>query len=243
MASGIKKAVMRHFRVLSLLVLSLAIMLLSVATTDRSEALRFSTYAFELDGSGPLAEVDARFDFQNGGHYLAAYLLPGNYSMKTNMASKVLVNGVTRCDDDSVACAFTLESPSYVRVLFEDKTMVPNGNFRFYFFNHTDIDVRFELGEQYSFAGIYSVHPEGLHSHYAYDRKEVIVQTFGQMERDSVSQYADFDLYTLDNVSHEENERNDWLQDFILVPLVIAFLMLFVSDVIDYAHEYLRKKS
>ncbi len=242
MSPSIKRLVEKHFRFISLLLLSLLIVAISLNLGDYDEMLHFRTYALDINGSGNIEEVDIDFDFENDVHGLSTYLPKGEYSMHSTMTYDVLVDNVAYCEgNEKKACRLRLGKPSEIRVIFGGD-LAPNGRYQFSFFNNTDISLNVELGDRYSFVGIYSVQPGGLHGQYDPEDKQVLVQTFNPIKRSQSSDYVDFDLYCIDEVSHEKNEETEWMKDFLLVPLVIAFVMLLVSDAIDYGHRYVKRR-
>ncbi|MFH1393297.1 MAG: hypothetical protein ABII71_02830 [Candidatus Micrarchaeota archaeon] len=241
--AGIKKVLKKHFRIITLLVLSAVIILLSMNLGEANEMLHFRTYMFNLEGSGQLGGVDADFDFQKQRYELTTYLQKGTYYMHGTERFEVLAGGKSYCaeiEEESV-CKVVLAAPSEMKVVFDGGRMLPNGNFRFNFFNKTEISLEINLGENYSFEGLYSVLPQGIHGHYAPDDNQVVVQTYGGTNV-ARSDHVDFALYSIDGVAHRKNQGREWFEDYILVPLVVAFVMLLISDMIDYAHGYVKKR-
>jgi hypothetical protein len=82
-----------------------------------------------------------------------------------------------------------------------------------------------------------------VHGHYSLEDDSIMIETVADVTGDSGKiDYVDFDLYSINQKAHEANKESDWRQDIVIEPLVVAFLLLLLSDLIDYAHKYLKKK-
>lgn len=243
MSPDIKKKISRHFRIITLIALSVIIIGLSLSIKELNETLHFRTYAFGLDGEGQLRDVEMNLDYVDGAYSLTAWLGPGNYSAISTVGYHIMVDDREYCSGMKAmsTCSFVVPEQTQIRALFEDEGMEPNGRFSLSFFNETAVSVEMDLGSEYAFDAIHSVNPAGLHGHYAPDTNKIIIQTTAIMEG-GTTDYMDFDIYTSDAKAIRTNKQQEWLRDFVIVPLMIAFVMLLVSDIIDYCHNYLKKR-
>jgi len=240
--SELKRILRKHFRIFSLLMLSTIILALSLSLVQEDSTVHFMTYGFGILGEGEIGDVDIDFDYSSEHYVLSTYLPAGEYEIRSTRKYELTAEGNTYCQDSDEVdpCMLSLAAPSAVRVLFKDK-MVPNGHFSFSFFNKTNIVLEMNLGKNYSFDAIESVYPRGFHGQYAPDTNEVVLNTDIMIE-EGIASYLDFDLYTTDAIKEKSNESKEWIEDFILVPLVVAFVMLLVSDIIDYLHKYVKSR-
>ncbi|GEM_PF-3346301 len=241
----LKKTISKHFRILCIFVLLLPIAFLSLSFHYEDENLPFKTYVFSINGTGTMSNVRIMFDFKNGTHGMLADVSPGDYSLRSSTGAAVMVGGKEACNaTNSVsACSFAASEKSGLAVLFNTSQMIPNGRFRLSFPSKTDAVVKIVLGENYVYKDLLSLLPRDVHGHYAPEDDVVLIQTVSDLVGDEgKTDFIDFDLYALDERAHETNTENDWRQDIIIAPLVVAFLLLLISDGIDYAHNYLQDK-
>ena len=242
---NLKKEISRHFRILCLFVMLAAIAVFSLSFHEQDENLPFKTYTFSINGTGAVDKVKVLLDFKNETYGLLADISPGNYTLRSSAGAALMVGDKPVClaKDPSKACQFEATTGTNLSALFNESVILPNGRFRFTFPNKADFTLRVLLGPNYIYKDLLSVLPRDVHGHYSLEDDTVLIQTVSDVAGDDgKADYIDFDLYTLDQKAHQANRENDWRQDIIIEPLVIAFLLLLISDVIDYAHKYLREK-
>jgi len=238
-----KNLLLEHFRIILLFGMLCIIVVLTLNAKDTSDVLHFSTYSFVIEGTGELGDVDVEFDFQKHAYQLSTSLQPGNYSVSSSMGLVAFVEGVPQCGEAySEDCGFEVLERGEVLVKFDGRGVVPNGRFMFGLFNMTEMELYMNMGENYSFVAVYSVHPKEMHGHYLPQENVFMVQTYDLGAEDFKAEYLDFDLYALNATSKKVDDANEWQRDFVTVPLIVSFLILFLSDLIDYVHARVKPK-
>jgi len=239
------KTISQHFRIICLFTLLAAIVVFSLSFHEQNENLPFRTYVFNINGTGSVGNVKTLLDFKNGTYGLLADISPGNYTLKSSAGAALMVGDKGAClaKDPNSACNFEVTRQTNISALFNSSVIMPNGRFRFTFPNRTDFSLKIVLGDRYIYKDLLSLLPRDVHGHYSLEDDTVLIQTVSDViGDDGKTDFIDFDLYTLDQKAHEANRETDWRQDIIIEPLVVAFLLLFISDIIDYAHKYLKEK-
>ncbi|MBN2477882.1 hypothetical protein JXB01_01190 [Candidatus Micrarchaeota archaeon] len=238
----LKRTFAKHFRILLLAALLTLIVILSMNITYAPEVLHFKTYYVDIGGSGNLKNTDAVFDFSRENYTLYAVLGPGNYSISSNIEFQVYSKEKSLCKGGTArTCTVSVQKEETISVLFLEPGMLPNGHFRFSFLNPTNINVIFNLGKNYSFFSINSLLPRTIHGHYSPEENAVNFETLDFGPEDERSDYVDFDLYCSDAINGEINKGNEWMEDYVIVPLIVSFLILLISDIIDSTHNYIQK--